>query len=246
EQRIGGRVSLGYQLTPDLTTVLSYRGGNVNIRNPRLPSPPDLAEAVGDNKLHGFKLGVTNDTRDSPFLATQGHYIELTTEQVVGTFEYPRATADLRKYFLMRERPDGSGRHVLSLGTRLGFSGSNTPIYDNFFIGGFSTLRGFEYRGAGPVEMGVSVGGEFMFIGSAEYLLPVTADDMLSAVFFCDFGTVEKKIEINEFRVAPGIGLRVTVPALGPAPIALDFAFPIVSAATDEKQVFSFNIGFLR
>ncbi|MFV2069283.1 MAG: outer membrane protein assembly factor, partial [Pirellulales bacterium] len=36
EQRIGGRVSLGYQLTPDLATVLSYRGENVNNRNPRL------------------------------------------------------------------------------------------------------------------------------------------------------------------------------------------------------------------
>jgi len=246
EQRIGGRASLGYQLTPDLSTVFSYRGENVNIRNPRVPSPPELAEVVGNNQLHGFKLGVTNDTRDSPFLATQGHYIELTTEQVVGTFDYPRATADLRKYFLVHERPDGSGRNVLSFSTRLGYSGSNTPIYDNFFAGGFSTLRGFQFRDASPVNMGVTVGGRFMFIGSAEYLMPVTADDMLSAVFFVDYGTVEKNIEINDFRVVPGIGLRVTVPALGPAPIALDFAFPIISAPTDQEQVFSFNIGFLR
>jgi outer membrane protein assembly factor BamA len=33
---------------------------------------------------------------------------------------------------------------------------------------------------------------------------------------------------------------------MGPAPIALDFAFPVLSAPTDFKQVFSFNIGLQR
>ena len=50
----------------------------------------------------------------------------------------------------------------------------------------------------------------------------------------------------DNFRVAPGFGLRITVPAMGPAPIALDFAFPVAKAETDDKQVFSFNIGLQR
>ena len=33
---------------------------------------------------------------------------------------------------------------------------------------------------------------------------------------------------------------------MGPAPIALDFAFPIAKADTDDTQVFSFNIGLQR
>jgi outer membrane protein insertion porin family len=71
---------------------------------------------------------------------------------------------------------------------------------------------------------------------------------MIHGVAFCDFGTVEENIALHgdNFRVAPGIGLRITVPAMGPAPIALDFAFPVLSAPTDEKQVFSFNIGLQR
>ena len=90
------------------------------------------------------------------------------------------------------------------------------------------------------------MGGEFMWINSVEYLFPITADDMLRGVAFCDFGTVERNVAINDFRVAPGIGLRVTVPALGPAPISLDFAFPIAQADRDDTQVFSFTIGFQR
>jgi outer membrane protein insertion porin family len=33
---------------------------------------------------------------------------------------------------------------------------------------------------------------------------------------------------------------------MGPAPIALDFAWPVVRADTDDTQVFSFFIGFMR
>ena len=66
-----------------------------------------------------------------------------------------------------------------------------------------------------------------MWVNTVEYLFPLTADDMIHGVVFTDFGTVEDDVEIDDFRVAPGFGLRITVPAMGPAPIALDFAFPV-------------------
>lgn len=250
EQRVGGRVSLGYQWTArDLSTTVTYRGEKVNIRNPALPTPTQLEEALGDNVLHGLRVAVTNDTRDSAFLATSGHYIQMSGEQVIGDFDYPRAILDMRQYFLLHERPDRSGRHVLSYSTRLGYTGPDTPIYDHFFAGGTSTFRGFDYRGASPIdpEFGVvRVGGDFMWINTVEYLYPISADDMIRGVVFCDFGTVEPRVEINDFRVAPGLGLRIVVPAMGPAPIALDFAWPIVEAPRDERRVFSFTVGFQR
>ncbi|MEM6798311.1 MAG: BamA/TamA family outer membrane protein [Planctomycetota bacterium] len=251
EQRLGGRVSTGYQWTAnDLSASLSYRYENVKIFD-AAAGVPELAEVTGqDNQLHGFGLRIANDTRNNPFLATSGHFVELQLEQVVGTFDYPRAILDARKYFLVRERPDHSGRHVLVTASRLGFTGSNTPVYEHFFAGGFSTLRGFDFRGAGPVVpsggRNVEVGGEFMFINTVEYMFPLTADDMVNGVVFCDFGTVEPSVKIDEFRVSPGVGLRLTIPAMGPAPIALDFAWPIARADTDDRQVFTFNVGFLR
>jgi outer membrane protein insertion porin family len=249
EQRTGGRVSLGYQwVENDLSTAISYRGEDVKISNPSNPALPELAEVVGDNTIHGFKYSIANDTRDSAFLATEGHFLQLELEEVVGSFQFPRAVLDGRQYFLLDERPDHSGRHVLTLSSRVGVTGSNTPIFENFFAGGFSTLRGFDFRGASPIVQNVQVGGQFEWLNTVEYLFPLTADDMIHGVAFCDFGTVEENIAIHgdNFRVAPGVGLRITVPAMGPAPIALDFAFPILSAPTDQKQVFSFNIGLQR
>jgi len=69
---------------------------------------------------------------------------------------------------------------------------------------------------------------------------------MLHGVAFVDFGTVEENVTVNDFRVAPGFGARITVPAMGPAPIALDFAFPVSSADFDDEEVFSFSLGFSR
>ena len=85
-------------------------------------------------------------------------------------------------------------------------------------------------------------------LGSAEYTFPITAGDMIKGVAFVDFGTVEEEIEINadNYRVAPGLGLRLNIPALGPAPLALDFAFPVAEADGDQRQIFSFFLGAMR
>ncbi len=248
EERLGGRVATGYRLTPDLSVSGALRLENVTLSDPRIRGVTELEEALGDNALYSPRFTVTHDTRDVPFAPTEGHYIELSYEQVFGTYDYPRGEFDYRKYFLIRERPDGSGRHTLAYNFRAGFSGSQTPIFENYFAGGYSTLRGFNFRGASPREGGVIVGGEFRFLGSMEYFFPLTADDMIKGVVFVDFGTVEEEIAIHgdDYRVAPGFGLRISVPALGPAPIALDFAVPVAREDTDDIQNFSFFFGFGR
>ena len=53
-------------------------------------------------------------------------------------------------------------------------------------------------------------------LGTAEYMFPITADDALRGVVFCDFGTVEQDVRISNFRAAPGVGLRISIPAMGP------------------------------
>jgi outer membrane protein insertion porin family len=250
EGRVGGTTSLGYAFTPDFKGTVGFRGEQVQVYNP-IPSnptaqPPELKAALGSNDLYGFSLGASHDTRDSPFLPTQGHLISTTFEEVVGSFQYPRVDVQGQQYFLLHQRADGSGRHVIGLGGQFDVSGSDTPIYDTYYAGGFSTLRGFAFRGVTPRVMGVGVGGDFMMLGTAEYMFPITADDALRGVVFCDFGTVESDVRISNFRVAPGFGLRISIPAMGPAPIALDLAFPIASAQGDETQIFSFFVGIGR
>lgn len=244
EARVGGRIGLGYAFTPDLIGNFGIRIENIRISNPTTPTPPELERALGHNFAYGFYTGFAHDTRDSPFLASQGHVLRVNYEQIWGDFTYPQVTLEGRQYFKIAERPDGSGKHVLGIGSIVGFSGSDTPIYDEFFAGGFSTLRGFVFRAASPLDQGVQVGGNFEILNTVEYNFPITADDVLRGVAFVDFGTVERETEIRgqDFRVAPGLGLRIAIQALGPAPIALDFAVPIHHAPGDREEIFSFSI----
>ncbi len=248
EQRLGGRAAFGYRITDDLSLSLGLRAEEVTIHNPRVAGIAQLDEVLGDNELFSGELTLSHDTRDVPFLPTEGHFVELSLSQAFGSFSYPRAEADLRRHFLLKERADGSGRQTLSVIMQAGFSGANTPIYERFFAGGFSTIRGFDFRGASPVNGSVVVGGDFKFITSVEYMFPLTADDVLKGVAFCDLGTVEENIAMraDSFRVSPGFGLRIAVPMLGPAPLALDFAVPVNYASTDQIQHFSFFLGLGR
>ena len=252
EDRLGGRVAFGYQFTHDLSGTFAIRAAEIRIYDPgaAFGLVPELDEVLGSNTLVGFGVTLTHDTRDSAFLPTEGHLYEISFEQVVGSFDYPRTELELRRYFLLRQHPDGSGRHVMSVSTRLAYTGSNTPIYEHYFAGGYSTLRGFAFRGASPRDpaTGLRIGGHFLLLASVEYMFPLTADDMLRLVVFCDTGTVQPDIDewTQNYRVAPGFGFRVTLPALGPAPIALDFAFPVSKEPGDEEQVFSFFLGFFR
>lgn len=252
EDRLGGRVAFGYQFTHDLSGTFAIRAAQIKVYDPSSPPGlvPELDEVLGSNTLVGFGVTLSHDTRDSAFLPTEGHFYEISFEQVIGSFDYPRGELELRHYFLLRQHPDGSGRHVMSLSTRLAYTGADTPIYEHYFAGGYSSLRGFSFRGASPRSpvTGLTVGGHFMLLASAEYMFPVTADDLLRIVLFCDTGVVQPDIDDWEqrYRVALGFGFRITLPALGPAPIALDFAFPVSKEPGDDEQVFSFFLGFFR
>jgi outer membrane protein assembly factor BamA len=246
ESRLGGRVTVGRRLNEYWTVSGSFRAENVGIHNVSPFAPPVYQEVVGNNTLIGFRAGVTYDDRDSFLRPTKGQLLDISYEQVTGTNNYPLVNVDFNKYFTVWQRADGTGRHVIALHSAVGWAGTTTPVYERFYAGGFRSIRGFEFRGVGPDINGFKVGGDFMLLNSLEYQVPVKANDSIMLVGFIDSGTVEERVDIKDYRVAAGFGVRVVVPMLGQVPIALDFGFPIVKGPRDNEQVFSFWLGFFR
>lgn len=252
EQRLGGRITAGRQLTQEWSLIGSLRMESVNLSinyvdNPLNPISPLLREDLGTSFLSTGRLAVAHDTRDSQFLPSAGHYVTGGFEQAFGEFSYSRVDAEAHQYFTTYSRPDGEGRHILSLGLQAAWTGGDTPIYERYFAGGFQSVRGFSYRGISPIDGRTRIGGQFMFLGGAEYLVPITADGTLGAVAFTDFGTIQNdKASLSNLRLTAGFGMRVTVPMMGPAPIALDFGFPIMKEQGDLTQVFQFTMGVTR
>ena len=91
EGRVGGRVGLGYRVTPDLSIAGQFRAEEIRITDPRVAGVSELETSLGSNEAYAFRLSIAHDTRDLPFNPTQGHFLEMSFEQVLGTFDYPRA-----------------------------------------------------------------------------------------------------------------------------------------------------------
>lgn len=246
ENRIGGRIRVGRQLTQRWQSSFALRLEDVDIYNAPTIAPEILTEALGHHLLSTVRGSLIHDTRDAAFNTSQGHYFELSYEQAFGTYTYPRFEVEARQYFTLYRRVDGQGKHTLTIRGQAGYTGSDTPIFERFFAGGFQTFRGFAFRGVSPVNTGVYIGGDFLLLGGAEYQMPVTANEMIKVVGFTDFGTINDQVALSNFRVSVGAGFRVSIPMMGPVPIALDFAVPIMHQSTDVQQVFSFYVGMNR
>lgn len=244
ENRTGGKVTLGRQLNRYWSAFGTVRVEDVGVRRVPAGAPSDITSVQGSNFLVGLRGGVQFDSRDTFLRPTEGMLVEAAYEQLLGNFTAPLVTVEGSKYWTTYQRPDGSGRHVLAARSQVGFAGSKVPVFERFYAGGFRTLRGFEFRGVGPDVNDFKTGGRFMLLNSLEYQIPIRANDMLYSVFFVDSGTVERDIELKNYRVTAGAGLRIVVPMLGPVPIALDFGFPLVKGPKDRDQLFSFWLGF--
>ena len=248
ECRAGGGVTLGRAWNDRFSTAVSFNGTNVRVFQPNAPIP-DLLDVLGDNAQYAFGLSGTYDSRDNSIMPTEGGTLTLSAEQVLGASRFVRGSYDARRYYALWRRGDHSGAWVLGLRSAAGVTEEkNTPIYERYYAGGFSTIRGFEYRGVTPRWLGFGVGGNFEFYNSVELCFPISADDNFRGVVFVDTGTVETSISKWEsnYRVAPGFGLRLTIPMMGPVPIAFDFSFPINKNTGDVTQMFSFNMGLVR
>ncbi len=244
ENRLGARVTLARKLNKYWSVSGSIRAENVDIYNIVLGEPPQIANDAGTTNLVGFKLGVTRDTRDNFMRPTEGNVFNASAEQVTGDDNFTLANTEFSQYFTTWQRADGSGRQVLALHSQVSWASDTTPVFERYYAGGFQSMRGFEFRGVGPSVDGFKIGGDFMLLNSVEYQVPVLANDNFYFVGFIDSGTVESSVEIKNYRVAAGLGVRFVVPMLGPVPIALDFGVPLVKTSEDNSQVFSFWLGF--
>lgn len=247
EGRTGGRVSLGRKINDYWYGNLSARAENVGVYNVAPWEPEDYTSVVGNNFLLGLRANVTRDSRDSPMRPTEGSVIDFSFEQLFGSYSAPLFSAEYNQYWTAFQRADSSGRHVVALRSQFSWAGDNTPVYEKYFAGGFRSMRGFQFRGVGPSQNGYMTGGDFMWINSVEYQLPIKANDQIYLVGFCDTGTVEQSItQLTDYRVSLGVGVRLMVPMMGQVPIALDFGFPVNKAPGDKEQMFNFWVGFFR
>ena len=250
EERLRATLGVGRRFGDRWVSNVSLRTDTVQLKNIDANAPVDAFAVRDSNTVFGVSFGLTRTTvpPTERVFPTHGARTELSFEQVFGDFTFNKISVK-HQYFVPVSR-DALGRtSVLSFK----FAGSwipqrgEAPIYERFFLGGTS-FRGFDFRGVSPRGVANDTGavspdpngGEWSFFAGAEYTHPLY-QNVIALVGFIDSGTVRSTIGFGQYRASIGAGLRIRVPALGPVPLAFDFAVPIMKEPGDQLRFFSFT-----
>ncbi len=247
ESRFGVQTSLGKRFDNGWYAEGAVRAENVKIDAFSSSTPPEIADDGGARDcLLGFKASLVRDRTDSRWLPSDGDRMNFSYEEVIGSHGFGKVAAGYTKYWTLMLDPLDR-KHILAARLRgATVVGGYAPVYERYFGGGIGDVRGFEYRGISPrsATSDDPIGGDFKAYAGLEYSYPIVGEN-LRGVVFLDSGTVERSCGVNGWRVSAGMGLRITIPYMGPVPMALDFGFPLNEEEEDDTQLFSFSFGWV-
>jgi outer membrane protein insertion porin family len=226
---------------------VNYLPGDPRYMDSRLLTDMQENDSVFANRL---TYSMVRDTRNRPSILfpTSGSQFSFDAELVtaaLGSYSnYYIVNVSGTKYIpLFKES-------VLKVNGRLGLAdeltGEDIGVFDRFFAGGTSSMRGFDRREIGPVdddERESPYGGRTMMLGSVELIRPFAS--WVQASVFTDFGNVwEDAYQIDGgINASVGVGVRLQLPI---GPVNLAYGMPVL---TDQPHLdgnggrFHFNIG---
>ncbi|MDP1661131.1 MAG: outer membrane protein assembly factor BamA [Phycisphaerales bacterium] len=254
ESRQGLYASFSHRLGERWVASLALRGENVDISDIDTDAAVDVWAADGEHQITSLALKLRRSALDKTVRPTRGTVVDLTVERVGalgGNYDFTKLGAEGSLYVPVDEDALGL-RTVLLLRTAMFFIPENeddVPVYERFFQGG-REFRGFKFRGFGPQSdrndmpgtlAKTTVGGTWSFFAGAQVEKPLL-DEYLSGVAFVDSGTLGFTPGLSDYRASAGVGLRVYIPALGPVPLAFDYAFPFLKQDGDRTSGFSFSL----
>ncbi|EAL7804840.1 outer membrane protein assembly factor BamA [Campylobacter jejuni] len=115
------------------------------------------------------------------------------------------------------------------------------PINQRIYLGGISSIRGFESRTVSPKnQWGDEVGGTIAFTNSVELSFPLIDRIKLRGSVFFDYGMIGRKNLDEIKRMSTGIGIEWITPI---GPLQLVFAKPLNDKKGDDTNSFEFNLG---
>ena len=247
ENVVGGDVRIGHEFNDVLKGQIAYRFDNVKISDVVDNATQDLKDEIGTNSLSSGEAALFYDTRDNVFSPLRGVYFTNNFQVTGGPFG---GTKDFIKYSTRFSYfCPLINKSVIELRLRGGWSDpfddtNKVPIYERFFAGGASTIRGYEERKVGPIDLATDdpLGGESMFIANIEYTYPLM--DFLKVATFFDSGEVWEKngdFFSTDLKKSIGLGVRVKTPI---GPVSVDYGWPLdLLPGQDSKEGrFHFNV----
>jgi outer membrane protein insertion porin family len=249
QKDVGGKLSFGRSLGGRFsniraTTTITHETLTVN--NVKLTASDYIKAQVGTATTNSVQLTLVSDSRDNFFNPTTGSRTLLSGEYAGGALggdnDFTRFQAESSIYRPLLWKLVGMlhGQY----GTVQGFNGKEPPIYEKFFLGGITTLRGFPYRMVGPLdEKGEPKGGYQELFFNGEVIVPVAPEQGFNLVFFYDTGNAWDKgqnVDLGELRHSVGAGIRWMSPM---GPFRLEWGYVVDHKEGEARSDWAFTIG---
>lgn len=202
-------------------------------------------EDAGTIAIAGIRPGIVYDTRDNPFDPRKGVLAGISIKTASGYLlsetDFVKAIVngsvyqELNKYFVIA--------FSLKSGMTQGFDKTTElPLVERFFLGGRTTVRGYEQDTLGPKGAdGSPTGGNAFVLTNLELRTDVAKG--FGLVTFLDGGNVWKKtgdIKLSEMKYTAGAGIRYNTPV---GPLRIDYGHKLDREKGESRGEVHFSIG---
>ena len=251
EERWGGNTRLGKEFTDWLRGSLVYRLDRVKISDIPDEVAEDISREEGSHYLSSLGTYLTFDTRDNVFNPSRGVLVTSGIEDAggifFGDFDFLKYTGRASYYLGFLDHFVTEFRVRGGVVDNYGDS-DYVPVYERFYAGGSSSIRGYPERAVGPTDLqtGDPIGGGSLVLGNVELTFPVYKELIKGAVFY-DIGNVWEDpwdIGQGDYKHGTGVGVRVKTPI---GPVKLDWGYPLKKISGKEQKgrfYFSMSHGF--
>lgn len=243
EDRLGGDLRASYPLGEYTTLSGVYRLESVNISDIVVTASDDLKKEAGTKLNSVVEFSLTRDTRDNIFEPTSGtrHAIGLAFAGLGGDTQYYRLVGESAWFYPLPILDLVFAARGL-IGFAQGWGGKEVPIFERFFLGGATSLRGQRTRSVGPKDAtGAVIGGDKELLFSTELIIPIFTRFRFALFFDAGnaygFGT---DFDPTDLRLSAGAGFRFFSP-LGP--LRLDYGFNLDRQKGEKSGQINFTVG---
>lgn len=224
--RTGFSLGLGRTVGEFLRGSLNYNFEVLDISDLDPSASEFLREQEGTSLTSSITPRLSWDSRNNPVDPSEGsvNSIEVEFAGLGGTNRFYKVVGNTTWYFSLPAELSGFVRGRFGFGD--GYGGEQLPPSERFFLGGVTTVRGFEFRDLGPQDREGNPLGGTSFI---QFNLEVgrSLGRLVRLVTFFDAGNVydtRDQFNISDVRRSAGFGIRVVTPI---GPIRLDYGFKL-------------------
>jgi len=240
----GGAVSVFRPITDYIRVGLKYTYYTTDVFNISLGASPQVINARGTSSTSSVTSSLSYITLDDVLNPRKGVIFNNSLEVAGGPFfgdnNFIKAITSYGRYFPYKWDTAffirGTAGYVWQ------YDGTPVPIYQNFYVGGINTVRGFQYGMAGPTDLSnTPIGGRGELYFNNEWIFNIYKAAGLKGVVFFDAGHGFNGSDwVAGVKTAAGFGIRWLSPM---GPIRIELGFNLNPKQGEKKEVFDFMMG---